>query len=50
MFQLTIIPDNCKVNQPYISFYSYGQTGTGKTYTMEGERSKEDCSWEEVCV
>lgn len=27
---------------------SYGQTGTGKTYTMEGERSQEDCSWEEV--
>ena len=27
---------------------SYGQTGTGKTYTMEGERSQDDCSWEEV--
>lgn len=30
-------------------FYSYGQTGTGKTFTMEGERSAEgSLSWEEV--
>ena len=29
----------------------YGQTGTGKTYTMEGERSPEGAlSWEEVHV
>ena len=29
----------------------YGQTGTGKTYTMEGERSPEGAlSWEEVCT
>ena len=28
---------------------SYGQTGTGKTYTMEGDRSPEGgLSWEEV--
>lgn len=28
--------------------FAYGQTGTGKTYTMEGERSTDDsaCSWE----
>lgn len=27
----------------------YGQTGTGKTYTMEGERSPEgSLSWEDV--
>ncbi|KAG9510924.1 Kinesin-like protein KIF11, partial [Fragariocoptes setiger] len=25
---------------------AYGQTGTGKTYTMEGARSDEDLSWE----
>lgn len=27
--------------------FAYGQTGTGKTYTMEGERSEEDLSWED---
>lgn len=28
---------------------SYGQTGTGKTFTMEGERSpNEEFTWEEV--
>ncbi|NWU62843.1 KIF11 protein, partial [Pterocles burchelli] len=28
--------------------YSYGQTGTGKTFTMEGERSpNEEYTWEE---
>lgn len=26
---------------------AYGQTGTGKTYTMEGERSNHDLSWED---
>lgn len=26
---------------------AYGQTGTGKTYTMEGERSNHELSWEE---
>ena len=32
-------------------FCSYGQTGTGKTYTMEGERSPDGAlSWEEVHV
>lgn len=29
------------------TIFAYGQTGTGKTYTMEGERSQDDCSWEE---
>jgi len=29
--------------------FSYGQTGTGKTFTMEGERSPNDeFTWEEV--
>jgi kinesin family protein 11 len=27
--------------------FAYGQTGTGKTYTMEGNRSEEDMSWED---
>ncbi|CAL1261885.1 unnamed protein product [Larinioides sclopetarius] len=27
--------------------FAYGQTGTGKTYTMEGERSNASCSWED---
>ncbi|XP_055952321.1 kinesin-like protein KIF11-B [Argiope bruennichi] len=27
--------------------FAYGQTGTGKTYTMEGERSNSSCSWED---
>lgn len=32
-----------------IPLYSYGQTGTGKTFTMEGERSpNEEYTWEEV--
>lgn len=26
----------------------YGQTGTGKTFTMEGERSSNEYSWEKV--
>lgn len=29
--------------------FRYGQTGTGKTFTMEGERSTDgDYTWEEV--
>ena len=33
----------------YIYTCRYGQTGTGKTFTMEGERSPEGAlSWEEV--
>ncbi|GFU14469.1 kinesin-like protein KIF11-A [Nephila pilipes] len=27
--------------------FAYGQTGTGKTYTMEGERNNSKCSWED---
>ncbi|GIX90330.1 hypothetical protein CDAR_506912 [Caerostris darwini] len=27
--------------------FAYGQTGTGKTYTMEGERNNTNCSWED---
>lgn len=28
--------------------FAYGQTGTGKTFTMEGERHDEASSWENV--
>ena len=36
------------VHDIYIHTCSYGQTGTGKTYTMEGERSPEGAlSWEQ---
>ena len=28
------------------TIFAYGQTGTGKTYTMEGERSSGDFTWE----
>ncbi len=35
--------------RPHPFYSSYGQTGTGKTFTMEGERSPEGAlSWEEV--
>ncbi|XP_059478413.1 kinesin-like protein KIF11-B [Neocloeon triangulifer] len=43
------------VAQPMISevlkgynctIFAYGQTGTGKTFTMEGERSNDDMTWE----
>ncbi|KAI1295600.1 Kinesin-like protein KIF11 [Halotydeus destructor] len=27
--------------------FAYGQTGTGKTFTMEGDRSDQECSWED---
>ena len=27
--------------------FAYGQTGTGKTYTMEGSRSDYECSWQD---
>ena len=37
-----ILGYNCTV-------FTYGQTGTGKTFTMEGERSPdEEFTWEEV--
>ena len=31
----------------YICTCSYGQTGTGKTFTMEGDRSAEHLRWED---
>ena len=42
LIEQVVMGYNCTV-------FAYGQTGTGKTYTMEGERSKEDdvCSWED---
>lgn len=31
--------------------FAYGQTGTGKTFTMEGEKSNDiNVSWEDVRV
>lgn len=31
------------------TIFAYGQTGTGKTFTMEGERSPNEAyTWEEV--
>ncbi len=36
-------------NVLFIFRLRYGQTGTGKTFTMEGERSpNEEFTWEEV--
>ncbi|KAL2077452.1 hypothetical protein ACEWY4_026956 [Coilia grayii] len=29
------------------TIFAYGQTGTGKTFTMEGERSPDEFTWEE---
>lgn len=42
LIEQVVMGYNCTV-------FAYGQTGTGKTYTMEGERSKGDqtYSWEE---
>lgn len=35
----------------FVNFDRYGQTGTGKTFTMEGERSpNEEYTWEEVFI
>lgn len=31
---------------PFLYIFRYGQTGTGKTFTMEGERSGNEYSWE----
>jgi kinesin family protein 11 len=40
LIEQVVMGYNCTV-------FAYGQTGTGKTYTMEGERSTDDsCSWE----
>lgn len=37
------------VSQNLKPVFRYGQTGTGKTFTMEGERSTDgDYTWEEV--
>ena len=42
LIEQVVMGYNCTV-------FAYGQTGTGKTYTMEGERTESDvaCSWEE---
>lgn len=39
------------INNYFNFLCSYGQTGTGKTFTMEGERSpNEQFTWEEVSL
>jgi kinesin family protein 11 len=30
--------------------FAYGQTGTGKTFTMEGEKSNTSVSWDNVSM
>lgn len=30
--------------------FAYGQTGTGKTFTMEGEKSDMSVSWQDVSL
>lgn len=40
LIEQVLLGFNCTV-------FAYGQTGTGKTYTMEGDRSDEELSWEE---
>ena len=30
------------------TIFAYGQTGTGKTFTMEGERTNANTSWQDV--
>lgn len=32
------------------TIFAYGQTGTGKTFTMEGEHTNEIMSWDEVIL
>ncbi|XP_073239659.1 kinesin-like protein KIF11 [Porites lutea] len=48
VYRSVVVPILDEVLMGYnCTIFAYGQTGTGKTYTMEGERSQEDCSWEE---
>lgn len=48
VYRSVVVPILDEVLMGYnCTIFAYGQTGTGKTYTMEGERSQDDCSWEE---
>lgn len=40
---------NNNINLAWDVFYRYGQTGTGKTFTMEGKRSMDSSiNWDDV--
>lgn len=48
VYRSVVVPILDEVLMGYnCTIFAYGQTGTGKTYTMEGERSQDNCSWEE---
>ena len=41
LLEQVLLGYNCTV-------FAYGQTGTGKTFTMEGERCESDLPWDQV--
>ncbi|XP_029645046.1 kinesin-like protein KIF11-B isoform X2 [Octopus sinensis] len=49
IYKAVVIPIIDEVLLGYnCTIFAYGQTGTGKTFTMEGERSEDvNCSWED---
>ena len=49
VYKAVVAPLLEQVLQGYnCTVFAYGQTGTGKTFTMEGERSEESLNWSEV--
>ena len=49
VYKQVVAPLLEKVIQGYnCTVFAYGQTGTGKTFTMEGERSETSINWSEV--
>ncbi|XP_065175568.1 kinesin-like protein KIF11 [Sycon ciliatum] len=48
VYKSVILPIIEEVLQGYnCTVFAYGQTGTGKTYTMEGERTEGSATWED---
>ncbi|EDO49145.1 predicted protein [Nematostella vectensis] len=48
VYKAVVMPTLDEVLQGYnCTIFAYGQTGTGKTYTMEGEKSEENLSWDQ---